>query len=367
MSGSKPDEILNTLQRAGYEAYYVGGCVRDHLLGRPIHDCDIATSALPEQTMACFDHCVPTGIRHGTVTVLLEQYQAEVTTFRSDGTYGDSRHPDRVEFVRTLQEDLARRDFTINAMAMTQDHVVTDLYGGREDLERRCLRCVGDPDQRFQEDALRMLRAVRFSAQLDFEIEENTRQAMERRAGLCETLSMERIRDEMEKTLLSDHPERLQDMARLGLLNCCSPDKEQECHWLGKLPPVREIRWAGLCRLWPELDLVRLRLDKRTAQNAMKAGRSAFPETRLDWKRRIVREGRDCVLLSAALCGKYDEIREMLRSGECISLRELAVNGADFPELHGPQVGEILHMLLDHVLAYPQDNVREKLFQIYKN
>ena len=149
MSGSKPDEILNTLQRAGYEAYYVGGCVRDHLLGRPIHDWDIATSALPEQTMACFDHCVPTGIRHGTVTVLLEQYQAEVTTFRSDGTYGDSRHPDRVEFVRTLQEDLARRDFTINAMAMTQDHVVTDLYGGREDLERRCLRCVGDPDQRF--------------------------------------------------------------------------------------------------------------------------------------------------------------------------------------------------------------------------
>ena len=166
MISNLPNQILNVLSSAGYEAYYVGGCVRDTILGRPVHDWDVTTSALPEQVMACFDHCVPTGLKHGTVTVLLDGLSAEVTTFRTDGSYRDGRRPENVTFVRSLREDLARRDFTINAMAMDACGEITDLYGGREDLAQCVIRCVGDPEQRFREDALRMLRALRFSAQL---------------------------------------------------------------------------------------------------------------------------------------------------------------------------------------------------------
>ena len=160
----RPDEIIKTLEDAGFEARYVGGCVRDTLLRRPIHDWDIASQALPEDVMRLFPHCVPTGIRHGTVTVLLGGVSAEVTTYRCDGAYHDGRHPDGVRFVRSLADDLARRDFTINAMAMDEAGVVTDLFGGRDDLARRMIRCVGDPETRFREDALRMLRAYRFAA-----------------------------------------------------------------------------------------------------------------------------------------------------------------------------------------------------------
>ena len=159
MEAVRPEKIVKGLCAAGFPAYYVGGCVRDRLLGRPVHDWDVTTAALPEEVMALFEHCVPTGIRHGTVTVFLDGAQAEVTTFRTEGVYLDGRHPSEVRFVRTLAEDLSRRDFTINAMAMDADGNVTDLFGGRDDLARRCIRCVGDPEKRFREDALRMLRA----------------------------------------------------------------------------------------------------------------------------------------------------------------------------------------------------------------
>ena len=156
----RPDAILQTLERAGFEARYVGGCVRDTLLGRPVHDWDIASQALPEDVLRLFPRCVPTGLQHGTVTVLLDGTSAEVTTYRLDGAYHDSRHPDGVRFVRSLADDLARRDFTINAMAMDLSGTVTDLFGGREDLARGVIRCVGDAETRFREDALRMLRAA---------------------------------------------------------------------------------------------------------------------------------------------------------------------------------------------------------------
>ena len=164
----RPDAILQTLERAGFEARYVGGCVRDTLLGRPVHDWDIASQALPEDVLRLFPRCVPTGLQHGTVTVLLDGTSAEVTTYRLDGAYHDSRHPDGVRFVRSLADDLARRDFTINAMAMDLSGTITDLFGGREDLARGVIRCVGDAETRFREDALRMLRARRFAAQLVF-------------------------------------------------------------------------------------------------------------------------------------------------------------------------------------------------------
>lgn len=188
----RPDAIIKTLEDAGFEARYVGGCVRDTLLDRPIHDWDIASQALPEDVLRLFPHCVPTGIRHGTVTVLLDGVSAEVTTYRLDGAYHDGRHPDGVRFVRSLAEDLARRDFTINAMAMDESGAVTDLFGGREDLSRRVIRCVGEPETRFREDALRMLRAYRFAAQLGFSLDAQTQAAIQRCAPLCASLSRER-------------------------------------------------------------------------------------------------------------------------------------------------------------------------------
>lgn len=363
----RPDLILQTLRRAGYEAWYVGGCVRDTLLGRPIHDWDITTSALPEQVMKCFRRCVPTGIRHGTVTVLTEQGQAEVTTYRTDGDYPDGRHPAQVTFVRNLTEDLARRDFTVNAMAMDEKGNIVDLYGGKEDLQNKLLRCVGDPEKRFREDALRMLRAIRFSAQLNFTVEENTGKAIEKLGSLCCGLSAERIRDEIEKTLLSPSPERVKAMTELNLPEafgfCTSGDFE----WLTQIPCDRVIRWAGLCRIQPELNLTALRLDKMSAQDAMIAGRLAFPKDRLGWKRLIAENGSRRASITAALAGERDQLEEILSSGECVSLKDLAVSGKDFPQMQGKDVGELLQTLLCHVLSHPQDNRADFLKNFSEN
>ena len=164
-------QIIERLEKAGFEAYVVGGCVRDSLLGKNPHDWDITTSALPEQVKSLFSHTVDTGLKHGTVTVLLEKEPFEVTTYRIDGEYDDGRHPNQVEFTLSLEEDLKRRDFTINAMAYNPQRGLVDLFGGIEDLEKGIIKCVGNPVERFSEDALRMMRAVRFAAQLDFEIE----------------------------------------------------------------------------------------------------------------------------------------------------------------------------------------------------
>lgn len=367
MDTGRPDQIIRVLREAGYEAYYVGGCVRDHLLGRPIHDWDITTSALPEQTMRCFDHCVPTGIKHGTVTVLLEHVTAEVTTFRADGAYSDARHPDQVRFVRNLEEDLSRRDFTINAMAMDSEGRIIDLFGGREDLGRKLLRCVGDPETRFREDALRMLRALRFSAQLGFSLEEKTRQAISNCAHLCGELSVERVRDEVEKTLLSEQPYRIEEMIELGLLQTGGAGHTQDYRWLGTLPKDRVVRWAGLCRIIPQLNLLKMRLDKRTAVNAMTAGRCAAPKSPLEWRQLIAEYGSERARITAALCGCSDDVEALLSSGQCLSLKDLAVKGSDLTVLHGAAVGEMLRELLDHVLRYPEDNSKKKLLQIYKD
>ena len=170
----KVHRIITTLQSHGYEAYAVGGCVRDSILGRTPGDWDITTSATPLETKALFSRTFDTGIEHGTITVLLDKEGFEVTTYRIDGEYEDSRHPKDVKFTRSLEEDLKRRDFTINAMAYNEESGLVDIFGGMEDLEKRIIRCVGNAKERFSEDALRILRAVRFSAQLDFDVEEMT-------------------------------------------------------------------------------------------------------------------------------------------------------------------------------------------------
>ena len=360
----RPIQILKKLENAGFEAYFVGGCVRDTLLGRPVHDWDITTSALPEETMSVFEKCVPTGLQHGTVTVVEGGEMYEVTTFRTEGAYLDGRHPESVRFVRNLREDLSRRDFTVNAMAMDAQGNLTDLFGGREDLEKKMLRCVGDPETRFREDALRMLRALRFSAQLGFSVEEKTALAVKACAALSAALSVERVREEMEKTLCSAQPEKVTEMAELGLLCAAGVENVEDLSFAKTLPTEKTVRWAAFFRACPDAGWEALRLDKKTGQTAKKSAElCGTAVTRLQWKKLISRYGEDVAHCTAALDGT-DYVEEILRSGECLFLKDLAVSGGDFPHMEGRQVGRLLQGLLDHVLEVPRDNSREVLLTL---
>lgn len=217
-------KIIETLEQAGFEAYAVGGCVRDSLLGRNPSDWDITTSARPEQVKALFSHTIDTGIRHGTVTVMLEHVGYEVTTYRIDGEYEDSRHPKEVIFTPLLTEDLKRRDFTINAMAWNPRAGIIDEFGGMEDLDEGIIRCVGSPEERFSEDALRMMRAVRFSAQLGYEIEPATKDAIRKLAPNLTHVSAERIQVELVKLVESMHPDYLRVAYETGITRVVLPE-----------------------------------------------------------------------------------------------------------------------------------------------
>lgn len=220
----KANKIITRLTEAGYEAYVVGGCVRDAILGRPAADWDITTNARPEQVKALFSRTIDTGIRHGTVTVLQGKEGFEVTTYRIDGEYQDGRHPSEVIFTPSLLEDLKRRDFTINAMAYNEAEGLIDAFDGMKDLKNRRIRCVGEPKERFTEDALRILRAVRFSAQLNFEIEKNTRAAIAEFADSLTRISAERIQTELVKLLTSDHPEIFRTLYDTGITAVILPE-----------------------------------------------------------------------------------------------------------------------------------------------
>ena len=194
--------VIDRLMQNGYEAYIVGGCVRDSLLGLAVSDFDITTAAPPEKVIELFEKTVPTGIKHGTVTVIIENEPIEVTTFRTEGIYKDSRHPENVEFVSDLKEDLSRRDFTVNAIAYDGDDGIIDLYGGLEDIKTRTLRTVRNPDERFCEDALRIMRLFRFASQLGFSIEENTEKSALSKLASLENISAERVFAELKKMLI---------------------------------------------------------------------------------------------------------------------------------------------------------------------
>ena len=224
---SKAAEIIQELTVHGFEAYAVGGCVRDSILGREPEDWDITTSARPEQVKAIFQRTVDTGIEHGTVTVLMDREQFEVTTYRVDGEYEDHRHPKEVTFTASLEEDLKRRDFTINAMAYNPETGLVDIFNGIEDLKNQVIRCVGNPGERFDEDALRILRAIRFSAQLGFQIDAETQRAMSERAEDLKEVSAERIRVELVKLLVSGHPEYIREACRLGITRVVLPEYDR--------------------------------------------------------------------------------------------------------------------------------------------
>ena len=256
--------MLQTLEHAGHEAYIVGGCVRDILMDKPPHDWDVTTSALPQETMTLFDHfAIPTGLRHGTVTVRSGGLSCEVTTFRTDGDYPDHRHPAAVTFTRSLREDLARRDLTVNAMAMDVRGTLHDPFGGQADIRRRILRCVGQPERRFQEDALRILRTLRFSATLGFVIEEDTHRALRAQCGDLRYVAAERVREELTKLLCGTDVLRvlLDDPQVLGvvlpeILPCVGFDQHNRHHcydvWghtahaVAAAQPDPVLRWAML-------------------------------------------------------------------------------------------------------------------------
>ena len=217
-------KVIQTLEQHGFEAYIVGGCVRDSILGRTPGDWDITTSASPQEVKEIFDHTVDTGIEHGTVTVLMNHEPYEVTTYRVDGKYEDHRRPNEVHFTKSLREDLLRRDFTINAMAYNDSEGIIDMYDGMTDLKNQTIRCVGEAKKRFDEDALRILRALRFQAQLGFQIEEKTEEAIKNQAKFLKDISAERIQVELEKLITSAHPEVLVNAYKLGVTKIIFPE-----------------------------------------------------------------------------------------------------------------------------------------------
>lgn len=354
--------ILCALDSAGHRAVLAGGCVRDSLLGRRPSDWDIASSASPEEVLALFPRCVPTGIKHGTVTVLSGGGSVEVTAFRAEGGYSDHRRPDSVSFGCPLEADLARRDLTVNAMAMDAAGEITDPFGGRDDLRRRLLRCVGEPERRFDEDALRMLRTVRFSAQLGFEIEPRTLEAIRALAHLASGLSAERVRDELLKTLRSSAPGLVWQLVDLGLLDAClAPgDASAPREALDVLPIY--ARLAHFCRglelggyiMSTDRFLAALRFDGETLRRTASAVEVLKSGSR-DWKRLLRGHGEAAVL---AAHPKNRALRAVLRSGECWELSSLAIGGRELAALgySGPELGRELRRLLDHVIDYPADN-----------
>lgn len=380
--------ILVTLQSRGHPAYLVGGCVRDMLLGVQPHDWDICTGALPEQVLEIFPGSRPTGLKHGTVTVTLNSRSVEVTTFRSEGDYADHRHPDMVSFVGDLTTDLSRRDFTMNAIAISPDGLTADPFGGAADIGKKLIRCVGLPEQRFEEDALRMFRALRFSARLGFEIESGTLEAIGKKAHLASALAAERVRDEVEKILLTPSPETVFTLIDLGLMDTYLLRRLSRAEPLARLrllPKKSLCRWAGLCLVLlsegavrsAEDFLLKLRLDSRTLRCCAEAAvilQSPLPSTPVAWKRLLHHSGVDTVTCAAA-CGdalyggsRAKELKAVLKSGECFSMKHLAVSGDDLLALglRGKELGEMLNFLLDYVMEYPRNNRRELLLSLAK-
>lgn len=429
--------IIDRLQKHGYEAYAVGGCVRDALLGRVPNDWDITTSAKPEQVKAVFKRTIDTGIQHGTVTVLEDHIGFEVTTYRIDGEYEDGRHPKQVQFTPDLKEDLRRRDFTINAMAYSPESGIVDIFGGQEDLKAGIVRCVGSAQERFQEDALRIMRAVRFAAQLGFSIEEKTYESVKRMAPNLKKISAERIQVELSKLLLSPHPDCFRQLYDTGITAVILPefDAAMDCaqnspyhcysvgehtleviahtpadlplrlagllHDLGK-PPVKTTDENGRDHFYghPEVSekiarkvLRRLKYDNHTIDRTCRLVR--FHDYRIKPERTKVRQAvnkigndlfSDILLFQYAdasakpvevyerVAAELDQIQEIYQDiqekQECTCLKMLAVTGKDLIDAGmkpGKELGQVLDQLLQHVLEYPEDNVKETLLEFWKN
>ena len=430
----KVEIIINTLEDAGFEAYAVGGCVRDALLGRKPNDWDITTSAKPEQVKALFRRTVDTGIAHGTVTVLLDKDGFEVTTYRVDGEYEDGRHPKEVSFTASLEEDLKRRDFTINAMAYNSRKGLVDLFEGQKDLGNKIIRCVGDPLERFTEDALRIMRAVRFSAQLGFSLEKETRKALLVLAPNLKHVSAERIQVELVKLLVSPHPDYLRIAYEAGVTKEFLPEFDRcmetpqntphHCYTVGEhilhsLLCVREDKVLRLTMLlhdiakpvvrktdengrdhfkthalegekmaktilrrlkfdndtiakvtrlvrWHDLRPTPAPADVRKAVNVI--GEDLFPMwMEVQWADNMAKSDYRGEEKIARQTGVRKTWEEIVKKGECVSMKGLAVTGSDLIAAGmkpGKEMGNVLHRLLDAVLENPELNEKEKLLSM---
>lgn len=411
--------IIDNIRSHGYEAFIVGGCVRDAVLGRIPGDWDITTSAKPEQVKEIFGKTVDTGLKHGTVTIIKHGSGYEVTTYRIDGEYLDGRHPETVEFTPDLREDLKRRDFTINAMAYSHETGIVDEFEGMEDLKRRVIRCVGCAKDRFTEDALRILRAVRFAAQLDFVIEDETYKAIAEIAPNLVHVSKERIQVELTKLLLSDHPEKIWMVDATGiadyvtsgfpevferelerenshnagenetpgtsgcLVDGASRDALKEC-WIGlaALPADKSHRWAGFLRHMTAEQAVKilrgLKLDNDTignVKNMIMAFQALLAVDKVEI-RRLLSRVTEYQFLGAMQLKKLDGdetvpgilrlFEEIKEAGDCVSLKQLAVNGGDLLAKgleKGKQIGDGLMYLLNLVLEKPELNKKDILLE----
>ncbi len=377
------ERILERLNEKGFEAYAVGGCVRDSLLGRQPEDWDITTSARPEQVKALFRRTIDTGILHGTVTVMMDGAGYEVTTYRIDGEYADGRHPKQVVFTPDLLEDLKRRDFTINAMAYSHKTGIVDAFGGAGDLKGRLIRCVGNPLERFEEDALRLLRAIRFSAQLGFSIEEETCDAIIRIAPNLLKVSRERIQAELTKLLQSGCPEKIKTVYEMGI----SPYISQafsEVPWQSfqipdRLSSEKYVRWGAFLRLAGSDKAVQvlkdLKMDNDTISRvkvlAVWAGREVQAEEK-EIRRSMSRMLPEVWDTLVELNGYGEKVRrlteEIRERGDCLDLKHLAVNGQDLIAAGirpGKEMGKALEELLEWVLEDPKRNHKDILLEYF--
>lgn len=390
--------IIRSLEDAGFEAYIVGGCVRDAILGREPEDWDITTDAKPEEVKSIFRTTVDTGIEHGTVTVLLPKEEAgeearsfELTTFRIDGEYKDSRHPKQVSFTTSLTEDLARRDFTINAMAYHMDRGLIDPFLGMKDLENKTLRAVGKAEERFSEDALRMMRGIRFSAQLNFSLEEDCFLGMRKLKGNLAKVSKERIAVEFWKLLASEHPEKVEMLFSTGLDPYITRDFPKIGEFgiptlLPDCPKEKIIRFGLFLRNVPahaKKILRELKLDRNTIDGASRFA-ELFSEKEVEspyaLRKRIASDGvkmtRDFYEIRVALAKEEGEtsrgilqerlhwLKEIEERGDCVSLSDMKLGGRDliaFGISPGKALGEILQHAFMHVLQNPSENERDRL------
>lgn len=384
-------ELLDTLHRAGYAAYVVGGCVRDSLLGLTPHDWDLCTSALPQQGMELFgeEKCIPTGLQHGTVTVKQGGGLYEITTFRTEGTYTDGRHPDEVHFVPDVREDLARRDFTINAMAYNAKEGLVDPFGGQADLQSGILRAVGVPHQRFTEDALRILRLYRFAARFGFSIDPPTAQAAQELCAHLDCVSVERIEEELAKLLSAPAPAAYLDEKILGVV---LPELSPEA--LAAAKPVVDVCPAGEQALPVRLAALLLSLGEDGTRRTLRRLRcsnacieetavlvrevvSGVPVSLNIYARRLLGRYNLCTVQRLAALGTalqpehaadfaaLSELAERLDAdGVCCRVSQLAVNGRDLMAAGvpaGPGIRKVLEALLDGVIREEYSNERQAL------
>lgn len=386
--------LLDTLHAAGYAAYAVGGCVRDSLLGRTAHDWDLCTSALPQQVMELFgaEQCIPTGLQHGTVTVKYGGQLYETTTFRTEGSYTDGRHPDAVQFVPDVREDLARRDFTINAMAYNETEGLVDPFGGQKDLQNGLLRAVGEPQQRFTEDALRILRLYRFAARFGFALDAATARAARQLAPHLDCISAERIQEELAKLLTAPQPGAYLEPAVLAVvLPELTPAALEAAKPVVDACPAGEknlpVRWAALLGALGETDtrrvLKRLRcsnacieetavLVRETAGEGVSEEKASAHPGDIHIRRLLGQYGLCTVERLCALCAALQpqnapacalaaqRARQLEADGVCCRVSQLAVNGRDLMAAGipaGPALRRVLEALLDGVIRaeYPNE------------